>query len=344
MQNYNLTIVDLQGNVKQLSFDPTNNLVQLRASISATFKIQHNTFDVVFNGKVLTDDFLNLIQLKIGSGDLLSLSPRMGSQTHPVQPQRQSNFGSDMVNQQAYLMQEAQALRNKFLSNEAELNMLLERDPQMAEAILSEDIQETVAFIIERKRQIAAQKQQKVMEDMALNANPFDVEAQKKIEERIRLERHNKDMEYVHENMPESFIQTTMLYIPMEVNGKDFQAFIDSGAQSTIMSRKFVERCGLLKDVDTRYKGMAVGVGQTEIIGRIHRCKLNVGGHEIECSITVLNQDGMGMLFGLDMLKKHRCCINLLDNCLEFKNAGFSVPFVADHKIDDGLIQSRVFD
>jgi predicted aspartyl protease len=39
----------------------------------------------------------------------------------------------------------------------------------------------------------------------------------------------------------------------MEVNGKEFHSFVDSGAQSTIMSKAFAEKCGLLKNVDMRY-------------------------------------------------------------------------------------------
>lgn len=42
-----------------------------------------------------------------------------------------------------------------------------------------------------------------------------------------------------------------MLYVEMEVNKKPVQAFVDSGAQSTIMSKSLAERCGLLKLLDT---------------------------------------------------------------------------------------------
>lgn len=130
-----------------------------------------------------------------------------------------------------------------------------------------------------------------------------------------------------------------MLYIPISANGKKFQAFVDSGAQSTIMSKAFAEKLGLLKDVDTRYQGTAVGVGTTKIIGRIHRCQLQVAGNTIECSIQVLDQgQSLQMLFGLDMLKKHRCCINLMDNTLEFRALGIKVDFVKDHEIREGHI------
>ncbi|XP_026460830.1 uncharacterized protein LOC113362020 [Papaver somniferum] len=35
-----------------------------------------------------------------------------------------------------------------------------------------------------------------------------------------------------------------MLYVNMEVNGVPLKAFVDSGAQSTIISKSCVERCG----------------------------------------------------------------------------------------------------
>lgn len=71
---------------------------------------------------------------------------------------------------------------------------------------------------------------------MALERNPFDAAAQAQIEERIRLSNVQKNMEIAIEEMPEAFARVYMLYIPCEVNGVSVKAFVDSGAQSTIMS------------------------------------------------------------------------------------------------------------
>lgn len=64
------------------------------------------------------------------------------------------------------------------------------------------------------------------------------------------------------EEHPEFFGRISMLYIEIGINGNPIQAFVDSGAESTIMSRVCAERCGLMRFIDRRYAGMALGVGK----------------------------------------------------------------------------------
>lgn len=112
--------------------------------------------------------------------------------------------------------------------------------------------------------------------------------------------------------MPESFIQATMLYVPMEINGHKFQAFVDTGAQCTIVSLDFAKQVGIDRDIDNRFQGVALGVGQGKIVGRIHAAKLRIGyTHTIECSLQVLTGLNMNFLLGIDMLKKHRVMFSL---------------------------------
>ena len=70
----------------------------------------------------------------------------------------------------------------------------------------------------------------------ALYLNPLEADAQAKIYERIRLSNVQKKMEFAIEVMPDAFERFTMINIPCTVNGTQVKAFVDSGAQSTIMS------------------------------------------------------------------------------------------------------------
>ena len=105
-----------------------------------------------------------------------------------------------------------------------------------------------------------------------------------------------------------------MLYIDVHVNKCPIQAFVDSGAQSTIISKDCATRCNIMHLLDERFAGMAVGVGSSRILGRVHLADLEVAGINLQCSFTVLEDNKVDLLFGLDNLKRHQCCIDLVSS------------------------------
>jgi DNA damage-inducible protein 1 len=123
----------------------------------------------------------------------------------------------------------------------------------------------------------------------------------------------------MQQEFPESLGRVLMLYVSAKVNGHPIQAFVDSGAQSTIMSQALAVECGIDHLIDTRFEGTAVGVGTGKILGRVHLVGMQIEGSFFPCTITVMENANMGFLLGLDMLKRHNGCIDLETAELRFK-------------------------
>ena len=58
--------------------------------------------------------------------------------------------------------------------------------------------------------------------------------------------------------------------------------------------------------VDNRWAGYAKGVGVQKIIGRIHMVQIQIERDYLTTSFSVLAEQPMDMLLGLDMLKRHQ--------------------------------------
>lgn len=199
-------------------------------------------------------------------------------------------------------------IRDMFLADPHQLSLLKERNPELAGALLSGNLQE-FASMLQRQRQERADRDMQRIRTM--NADPFDLEAQKQIAEEIRMSNVNQNMEIAMEYSPESFGKVVMLYINCKLDGHPVKAFVDSGAQMTFMSVACAERCHIMRLLDQRWAGIAKGVGTQKIVGRVHVAQIQIENDFLPSSFSVMEDQPMDLVLGLDMLKRHqvRCSL-----------------------------------
>jgi DNA damage-inducible protein 1 len=200
-----------------------------------------------------------------------------------------------------------------------------------------------------------------------LQQNPHDAEAKEFFDSKRRRQQVQQQYIQAMQEYPESMGRVLMLYIEAKINDHKLQAFVDSGAQTTIMSKKCAQQCGILDLVDTRFAGVAVGVGTGKIIGRIHIVQLQIGNTFFPCSVTVMddmtlptggmNNNAVGdnspkpkemdFLLGLDMLKRHLCIMDLEKGCLKFRlepGRYLETPFLHEKDLDESKGGTKGFD
>ncbi|EDL24927.1 UNVERIFIED_CONTAM: hypothetical protein FQV15_0001318, partial [Eudyptes pachyrhynchus] len=221
-------------------------------------------------------------------------------------------------------------IRSMLLSNPHDLSLLKERNPALAEALLSGNLETFSQVLMEQQRERTLREQEMFR---LYSTNPFDQETQARIEEEIRQQNIEENMNIAMEEAPESFGQVAMLYINCKVNGHPLKAFVDSGAQMTIMSQACAERCNIMRLVDRRWGGVAKGVGTQRIMGRVHLAQIQIEGDFLQCSFSILEEQPMDILLGLDMLRRHQCSIDLKKNVLVIGTTGSQTHFLPEGEL-----------
>ncbi|TRY70207.1 hypothetical protein TCAL_07519 [Tigriopus californicus] len=222
------------------------------------------------------------------------------------------------------------------------LGVLRHNNPTLAEAFDSGDIAR-FKRVLNEQHEIRAERERQRLR--LLTADPFDMEAQRLIALEIENKNIEQNMELAMEHNPEAFGTVIMLYINCRVNGHAIKAFVDSGAQATIMSQSAAERCGIMRLVDKRWAGVAKGVGTQKIIGRVHLAQIQIEKDYLSTSFSILEEQPMDMLLGLDMLKRHQCCIDLNRNLLVIGSSGTETPFLSESELPEcAKLSSKLID
>ena len=323
-----INITSDDGTVFMLDVSENFSVGELKEILEVEFETPRGEMALVHNMLPMADD-QPLSAYNLQEGDVVIMS-RLQSAPLPQQQQQQQSGGGGAVEGLPFIdwsainlpqgmgagssnaattqvarppVDEREEIRQYFLNTPHELAILKERNAPLAEALASGDKETFYKVLEEQQRQRREKEAERIR---MLNANPLDPRYQQKIAEDIRHTNVQDNMESAIEHIPEMFGQVIMLYIKCSVNGCPVLAFVDSGAQSTIMSQECAERCNIMRLVDQRWAGTAVGVGTQEIVGRVHLCQIQIGDVFLPSSFSILKKQPMDMLLGLDMLKRHQ--------------------------------------
>jgi len=282
----------------QLDLDKEIEIENIKALIEAETQIPASQQTLIYNGNAMANDKSTLKDYGVQENDIILI--------RKAGPRRQAN--PDQVRMEQ--------IRQQILNDPYLISRLAQNNPPLLEAARDPNPQGFYQVLAEHEKRAKEEEIRRQREIEALEADPFDPVAQEKIAELIRQENINSNMELAIEYVPEAFGNVFMLYINCVVNGFQAKAFVDSGAQMTIMSSSYAEKCGLLRLMDKRWTGLAKGVGEAKILGRVHMTQLQIETLFLPCSFTILENQPMDILFGLDMLKRHNCIIDLSRNVL----------------------------
>ncbi|CCE63064.1 hypothetical protein TPHA_0D04300 [Tetrapisispora phaffii CBS 4417] len=285
--------------------------------------LYHN-MDILDKNKLAT----SLKELGLSRGDLLLIRNKIGNE--PVTDV--TELSDDEFIEQ---------FRNELLHNEMLRNSIGARIPMFLEMINNPQLfKERLGPIILQRRyssgmgggNIAAQNTFGIPQEEynRLMSNPEDPDNKKRITELTNQQDIDEQMRNALEYTPEVFTTVSMLYIDLEINGTAVKAFVDTGAQMTILSTKLAKKTGLDRLIDKRFTGEAHGVGVGKIHGRIHQAQIKIETQFIPCSFTVLDTP-MDLLIGLDMLKRHQANVDLEKNVLRI--AGVETKFLGEADI-----------
>ncbi|OAF61564.1 DNA damage-inducible protein 1 [Pseudogymnoascus destructans] len=316
---------------------PTQTTVgSLKGMVQAEAHIPTTSQHIYHNGQLLSDDNKTLEQLQVVDGDMLALHVRdiIGNTGVPQPGQAQQPARRPAASQNE---QDPEVIRLQLLGNPRMRQEVQRAQPELAAAV--ENPQRFAQLFRQMQDQERRERMMRQQHLADLNADPFDIDAQTRIAEMIREERVQENLQNAIEHNPEVFGRVHMLYIDVEVNGHKVKAFVDSGAQATIMSPSCAESCGIMRLVDKRFAGIARGVGTANILGRVHSAQIKIGSLFLPCSFTVMEGKDVDLLLGLDMLKRHQACIDLSKDKLVIQDV--EVPFLGEADIPRSFEEVR---
>lgn len=176
--------------ILNLDLPPGLTLRDLKAFFAAETSFPAPAQHFFLNGRPLTNDDQTLEGAGIGDGEMLAVLIRRPG----PEPQRQRPDNRRRA-------MDPEGVRLTVLGNPAAQEQLRQQKPELA-AALTDPARWREMFMMEQRREEDAERDRQ-NQIALLNEDPFNVEAQKRIEEIIRQDRVIENLQHAYENNPE---------------------------------------------------------------------------------------------------------------------------------------------
>lgn len=282
-------------------------LLDLQVFIEAELAITPELQVLLLDGNPLENTRATLAELHLKDGDLIAL--------------RMKNTQREVIE----VSERAEELRQNVTRDIDQPVHLRETDTRW-----NADIEDRNSFAAEDRRQTEIDRGLKLtrvgqsLRNLTEQAQSLDL---------IHLRRIDENLQLAYDISPEDFVPVTFLYIKLKINGFATYALVDSGAQKTILHSKLAKQFGILSLIDKRFASMSIGVGSQRSEGIVHSVPVSLGDSPVQlpCSFLILDIH-VGILFGLDMLRRHKCCIDLIKDALIV--GGQEIKFLSEYQIE----------
>lgn len=170
--------------------------------VEAEAKFPASTQSYFFNGQALRNDTQTLEDAGIKDGEMLAMM--VNRRNSPPVPQSTNPTSRTSAPDEPTSPEAIERIRNEIVSNPQTLSRLIQQQPNLA-AVINEPVQFRnlwLQMLSERDRMQRDRQNHLAM----LNEDPFNPEAQKKIEDMIRREKIEANLQYAYENNPEGML------------------------------------------------------------------------------------------------------------------------------------------
>ncbi len=129
-------------------------------------------------------------------------------------------------------------------------------------------------------------------------------------------DKHNQD-----EIEEIDMLRYTLLHVLVTIDNYDVSVIIDSGASLSVISSKYVETLGLANKINSNINYTMKGVGTAKCLGVIHNLTMKINNKILaQISLNVIDSNENIFLFGLDVLNKNSCIIDVCKKKLHWDN------------------------